>query len=95
MSADILIVDDEDDIRMLIADILSDEGYDCRTAGDSASAFEAIEKRRPNLLILDIWLEGSDADVLRSVADREGDPGDRLRERNRLRRDLLAVRPKS
>lgn len=62
MSADILIIDDEDDIRMLIADILADEGYDCRTAADSASAFEAIEERRPNLLVLDIWLEGSDAD---------------------------------
>lgn len=62
MSADILIVDDEEDIRMLIADILTDEGFECRTAGESATAFEAIEERRPNLLILDIWLEGSDAD---------------------------------
>lgn len=62
MAADILIVDDEDDIRMLIADILSDEGFECRTAGDSASALDAIEKRRPNLLILDIWLEGSELD---------------------------------
>lgn len=62
MSADILVVDDEEDIRMLIADILTDEGYECRTAGGSASAFEAIEERRPNLLILDIWLEGSEVD---------------------------------
>jgi two-component system, NtrC family, nitrogen regulation response regulator NtrX len=62
MSADILIVDDEDDIRMLIADILTDEGFECRTAGGSATAFEAIEERRPNLLILDIWLEGSEVD---------------------------------
>lgn len=70
MSADILVVDDEEDIRMLIADILTDEGYECRTAGDSATAFEAIEERRPNLLILDIWLEGSDVDgmeILRRV----------------------------
>jgi two-component system, NtrC family, nitrogen regulation response regulator NtrX len=62
MAADILIVDDEEDIRMLIADILADEGYECRTAGESASAFDAIKERRPNLLILDIWLEGSDLD---------------------------------
>jgi two-component system nitrogen regulation response regulator NtrX len=62
MSADILIVDDESDIRLLVADILADEGFDCRTAGDSRSAFNAIEERRPNLLILDIWLEDSDAD---------------------------------
>lgn len=62
MAADILIVDDEEDIRLLIADILTDEGFECRTAGESASAFAAIKERRPNLLILDIWLEGSDLD---------------------------------
>ena len=62
MAFDILVVDDEDDIRMLIADILSDEGFDCRTAKDSSSALAAIEDRRPNLLILDIWLEGSELD---------------------------------
>jgi len=44
MSADILIVDDEADIRMLIADILIDEGYSCRTAEDSAEAVAAIEE---------------------------------------------------
>ena len=72
MAADILIVDDEEDIRMLIADILSDEGYVCRTARDSKSAFDAMEERRPNLLILDIWLEGSDLDgieILERVHD--------------------------
>ena len=62
VAADILIVDDEDDIRMLIADILTDEGFECRTAGDSAAALQSIETRRPNLLILDIWLEGSELD---------------------------------
>ena len=62
MAFDILVVDDEDDIRMLISDILSDEGFECRTAKDSSSALAAIEDRRPNLLILDIWLEGSELD---------------------------------
>ena len=62
MAADILVVDDEEDIRMLIADILTDEGFVCRTAGDSDAVFQAIEQRRPNLLILDIWLEGSALD---------------------------------
>ncbi|MGZ0247836.1 MAG: response regulator, partial [Alphaproteobacteria bacterium] len=62
MAADILVVDDEEDIRMLIADILTDEGFVCRTAGDSKTTFDAIEERRPNLLVLDIWLEGSDLD---------------------------------
>jgi two-component system nitrogen regulation response regulator NtrX len=62
MAFDVLVVDDEDDIRMLIADILSDEGFESRTAKDSSSALAAIEDRRPNLLILDIWLEGSELD---------------------------------
>jgi len=62
MAFDVLVVDDEDDIRMLIADILSDEGFECRTAKDSSLALAAIEDRRPNLLILDIWLEGSELD---------------------------------
>lgn len=62
MAADILVVDDEEDIRMLIADILTDEGFVCRTARDSKSALDAIEERRPNLLVLDIWLEGSELD---------------------------------
>jgi len=62
MPTDVLIVDDEEDIRLLIADILADEGFVCRTAADGTSAFQAIEERRPNLLVLDIWLEGSELD---------------------------------
>lgn len=62
MATDILVVDDEADIRILVADILSDEGFVCRTAEDSASAMAAISERRPNLVILDIWLERSDLD---------------------------------
>ncbi len=61
---DILIVDDEEDIRELIAGILQDENYQTRVAGDSTSALQAIDRRRPSLLILDIWLQGSPMDGL-------------------------------
>lgn len=64
MSADILIVDDEIDIRELISGILEDEGYETRLAFDSDSALEAIEERRPSLIVLDIWLQGSRLDGL-------------------------------
>jgi len=62
MARDILIVDDEADIRMLIGGILSDEGYQTRAAGDAASALAAMRARQPNLVILDVWLEGSEYD---------------------------------
>ena len=64
MALDILIVDDEADIRRLIAGILEDEGFESREAGDSVEAFEAIRKRQPNLIILDVWLQGSEYDGL-------------------------------
>lgn len=64
MASDILIVDDEADIRELIAGILDDEGYQTRTAADSDSALAAIQERRPSLVILDIWLQGSRLDGL-------------------------------
>jgi two-component system nitrogen regulation response regulator NtrX len=64
MAAEILVVDDEADIRMLIGGILTDEGYEARDAADSAAALEAIARRRPNLVILDIWLQGSEHDGL-------------------------------
>lgn len=64
MAHDILIVDDENDIRSLIADILEDEGYSTRTASDSDSALKAVRERVPHLLIQDIWLEGSRLDGL-------------------------------
>ncbi|TMM49928.1 sigma-54-dependent transcriptional regulator [Qipengyuania marisflavi] len=64
MALDILIVDDERDIRELVAGVLSDEGYDCRTAGDSGSALEAIDAKRPSLVLLDVWLHGSPMDGL-------------------------------
>jgi two-component system nitrogen regulation response regulator NtrX len=64
MSADILIVDDEADIRDLVAGILDDEGHRTRTAGGSDEALTAIESRRPHLVFLDIWLQGSRLDGL-------------------------------
>lgn len=64
MALDILVVDDEADIRDLISGILDDEGYDTRVAGDSDTALAEIEARRPSLLILDIWLQGSRLDGL-------------------------------
>lgn len=64
MSADILVIDDETDIRELVAGILDDEGYRTRMAGSSDDALAAIEARRPNLVLLDIWLQGSKLDGL-------------------------------
>ena len=62
IASEILVVDDEGDIRDLISGILSDEGYKTRTAGDSESALAAVRARRPQLVILDIWLQGSKLD---------------------------------
>jgi two-component system nitrogen regulation response regulator NtrX len=62
MPHDILIVDDEADIRMLIAGVLKDEGYATREAADSDQTLAAIHARQPTLLILDIWLQGSPLD---------------------------------
>jgi len=64
MAHDILIVDDEADIRMQIAGLLEDEGYHTRSAGDGEGALEQIRLRQPSLVILDIWLQGSSMDGL-------------------------------
>lgn len=64
MATDILIVDDEADIRELVAGILDDEGHGTRTAGDADRALAAIAERRPQLVFLDIWLQGSRLDGL-------------------------------
>jgi two-component system nitrogen regulation response regulator NtrX len=64
MSHEILIIDDEPDIRLLIEGVLRDEGYETRTAGDSEAALAAFRLRRPSLVILDIWLQGSKLDGL-------------------------------
>jgi two-component system nitrogen regulation response regulator NtrX len=63
-AAEILIVDDEADIRDLVAGILQDEGYSTRTARNSDEALAAIVTRRPSLALLDIWLQGSTLDGL-------------------------------
>ncbi|MDE1900350.1 MAG: sigma-54-dependent Fis family transcriptional regulator [Alphaproteobacteria bacterium] len=62
MTNDILVVDDEADIRALIKGILNDEGLSVREAGNADETFKAISARKPNLLILDIWLSGSTMD---------------------------------
>ena len=64
MAHEILIVDDEPDIRLLVEGILRDEGYDTRQAADSDSAIAAFRVRRPSLVILDVWLQGSKLDGL-------------------------------
>ena len=68
MASDILIVDDEADIRELVSGILEDEGHKTRLAKDSDEAIRAIEERRPSLVILDIWLQGSKLDGLEVLA---------------------------
>ena len=68
MSAEILIVDDEADIRDLVAGILQDEGFSTRTARNSDEALAAVVARRPNLIFLDIWLQGSKLDGLQLLA---------------------------
>jgi two-component system nitrogen regulation response regulator NtrX len=64
MASDVLVVDDEADIRELVAGILTDEGYDVRTANDGESALQAVRARKPALLILDIWMSGGGMDGL-------------------------------
>ncbi len=64
MALEVLVVDDEADIRELVSGVLEDEGYAVRTAADSTSALDAIEDRRPSLVLLDVWLQGSRLDGL-------------------------------
>ena len=74
MAIEILIVDDEKDIRDLVSGVLEDEGYECRTAGDARSALEAVDARRPSVVLLDVWLHGSHMDgleVLDAIKARE------------------------
>src|SRR5712664_2152474 len=76
MASDILIIDDEADIRELVAGILEDEGYTTRTARDSDDAMATIAARRPNLIFLDIWLQGSRLDGLQMLASIKADHPD-------------------
>ncbi|MDP6388934.1 MAG: sigma-54 dependent transcriptional regulator [Alphaproteobacteria bacterium] len=64
MALDILIVDDEADIRTLTSGILKDEGFQAREAADGAEALNNVEGRVPGLVLLDIWLQGSELDGL-------------------------------
>jgi two-component system nitrogen regulation response regulator NtrX len=76
MASDILIVDDEADIRDLVAGILDDEGFTTRTARDSDSALGEIANRRPSLVFLDIWLQGSKLDGLQLLEQIKRDHAD-------------------
>lgn len=64
MATDILVVDDENDIRELVTGLLEDEGYETRAAATSHEALIEVQKRRPGLVFLDIWLQGSKIDGL-------------------------------
>ncbi|WP_417829917.1 sigma-54-dependent transcriptional regulator [Thalassospira sp.] len=67
MAHDILIVDDEEDIRALISGILEDEGYTTRQAGSSQGALSEVAARRPSLVVLDIWMNESDHDGIETL----------------------------
>jgi len=69
MALDVLIVDDERDIRELVAGVLEDEGYTARAAAGSDAALEALAERRPSLVLLDVWLQGSKLDGLELLAE--------------------------
>jgi len=64
MALEVLVVDDEADIRELVSGVLEDEGYSVRSAADSNTALDAIDDRRPSLVLLDVWLQGSKLDGL-------------------------------
>lgn len=68
MASDILIIDDEADIRDLVSGILEDDGHQVRTARDSDEALDAMRRRTPSLVVLDIWLQGSRMDGLELLA---------------------------
>ena len=76
MANDILIVDDEADIRDLVAGILEDEGFTTRTARDSDQALAEVSSRRPHMVFLDIWLQGSKLDGLQLLEKIKQDSPD-------------------
>jgi two-component system nitrogen regulation response regulator NtrX len=73
MAHEILIVDDEPDIRLLIEGTLRDEGYETRSAGDAEAAISAFRARRPSLVILDVWLQGSRMDGIAILETLHGE----------------------
>jgi two-component system, NtrC family, nitrogen regulation response regulator NtrX len=76
MAHEILIVDDEADIRELIGGLLEDEGHEPRYAGDADEALASIRQRKPGLLVLDVWLQGSRLDGIELLDEiKASDPG--------------------
>ena len=69
MALEVLVVDDEADIRELVSGVLEDEGYEVRTAADSTQTLDAIEERRPSMVLLDVWLQGSRLDGLQLLQE--------------------------
>jgi two-component system nitrogen regulation response regulator NtrX len=69
MALEVLVVDDEADIRELVSGVLEDEGYSVRTAADSTQTLDAIEERRPSMVLLDVWLQGSKLDGLQLLQE--------------------------
>ena len=69
MSIDILVVDDEADIRELVSGILEDEGFSPRTAADSDGVFRALRERLPALIVLDVWLQNSAMDGIEILSE--------------------------
>ena len=72
MKSDVLIVEDEADIRAMISGILEDEGYDVREAATSSDALAAVKSRKPDLVVLDVWLKGSDMDGIELLSELKG-----------------------
>lgn len=69
MALEVLVVDDEADIRDLVSGVLEDEGYSVRSAADSSQTLDAIEERRPSMVLLDVWLQGSRLDGLQLLQE--------------------------
>ena len=69
MALEVLVVDDEADIRDLVSGVLEDEGYAVRAAADSSGTLDAIEERRPSMVLLDVWLQGSKLDGLQLLQE--------------------------
>ena len=64
MTYNVLVVDDEADIRNLICDVLQDEEYETRVASSDLEALSKLDEKVPNVVILDVWLQGSELDGL-------------------------------
>jgi two-component system nitrogen regulation response regulator NtrX len=69
MALEVLVVDDEADIRELVSGVLEDEGYAVRAAADSSQTLDAVEERRPSMVLLDVWLQGSKLDGLQLLQE--------------------------